>query len=737
MMNGNMSLSSFKYFPVPPAKTERPMVDGTPPSAHLHSGEHLGQSQQQQAYPSSPLLIPSSSYQQSTSVGSSTSSSAGGGGGASAVGEISPVSMTHSSPHQHGHLHHTSGHVQPFGVQLAPQPPPENIFKSFTNQILSAGIVTRNNEDLRMRFGGDGGAHSSSPPPPIHPARASCDGSGGNVYVTVANSSPPHYDLAVHHYHPHASVPHHWHNLGGILHSQYPLPGVGGPHDEEPGLQESHEDEEGQLHIAEVGIDEHDREGAVSGETVEEDTSIRGANGDSSENDCEGSRGINLVTASHSLSSSAGGCRSSAGGLVNLCNSSADNNNSGSKFKFPYLSKEVEVESEGGGSGELLIKNESLGGGGGPVLDLVSAQSDSDASSPRSGSNDELSYLHNHHHHHQQHLQQYVNLFQSHHHHHHHHHHNQHNNLHHHHLGGGGIVDSRDGASSAAGPPLQHSHQHFSSQFHTPLAPPQHRGAATTAHLSHNHGHPPTTLSKVSLTRPVHMSGGCSSSSRSNLSSPPTSPQSRPDVSSKEVPLQNRSYGGGGTTSATKQQFTTNSSSSPVSSDRNNASEGGKEQPAEGGSGATASNGTTSGGSKSPDYSDPNQKPPYSYVALITMAIKESPSERATLAEIYSFITRKFPFFENSNKKGWQNSIRHNLSLNDCFLKVPREGGGERKGNYWTICKPQNDYYSKLNLSSDINLLTSLILSSSSSPKNITFLWGHGEIKFIKFYYIV
>jgi len=67
-------------------------------------------------------------------------------------------------------------------------------------------------------------------------------------------------------------------------------------------------------------------------------------------------------------------------------------------------------------------------------------------------------------------------------------------------------------------------------------------------------------------------------------------------------------------------------------------------------------------------------KPPYSFSCLIFMAIEESPHKRLPVKEIYNWIQANFPFFRAA-PTGWKNSVRHNLSLNKCFMKVEKDRG--------------------------------------------------------------
>ena len=79
-------------------------------------------------------------------------------------------------------------------------------------------------------------------------------------------------------------------------------------------------------------------------------------------------------------------------------------------------------------------------------------------------------------------------------------------------------------------------------------------------------------------------------------------------------------------------------------------------------------------------------KPPYSYISLIVMAILESPYRRQTLSGIIEHIQMRFPYYgENCPAKGWKNSIRHNLSLNDCFEKTCRDPANPSKGHFWRL----------------------------------------------------
>ncbi|KAJ1963633.1 hypothetical protein IWQ62_003155 [Dispira parvispora] len=81
---------------------------------------------------------------------------------------------------------------------------------------------------------------------------------------------------------------------------------------------------------------------------------------------------------------------------------------------------------------------------------------------------------------------------------------------------------------------------------------------------------------------------------------------------------------------------------------------------------------------------DPNTKPNFSYASLIAQAILASPERKMTLNSVYKWIQDNHPFYQGRDS-GWQNSIRHNLSLNKCFHKVSRGENEPGKGSFWTI----------------------------------------------------
>ncbi|PPR03860.1 hypothetical protein CVT26_000858 [Gymnopilus dilepis] len=80
----------------------------------------------------------------------------------------------------------------------------------------------------------------------------------------------------------------------------------------------------------------------------------------------------------------------------------------------------------------------------------------------------------------------------------------------------------------------------------------------------------------------------------------------------------------------------------------------------------------------------PGSKPFYPYSTLIRYAIKGSPNQKLLLEDIYYAIESRFPYFRTA-PSGWKNSVRHNLSLNPCFEKVPRPLTDRGKGSYWTV----------------------------------------------------
>ncbi|KAF1816065.1 hypothetical protein P152DRAFT_109705 [Eremomyces bilateralis CBS 781.70] len=110
-------------------------------------------------------------------------------------------------------------------------------------------------------------------------------------------------------------------------------------------------------------------------------------------------------------------------------------------------------------------------------------------------------------------------------------------------------------------------------------------------------------------------------------------------------------------------------------------------------------------------------KPPHSYAQMIGQAILSSPEEKCTLAKIYEFIKERYAFYRHSGG-GWQNSIRHNLSLSKCFEKVARRTDEPGKGMKWQIVPEQREEFMKKSLTGNRKGLRPISSSGPTSPAN-------------------
>lgn len=89
---------------------------------------------------------------------------------------------------------------------------------------------------------------------------------------------------------------------------------------------------------------------------------------------------------------------------------------------------------------------------------------------------------------------------------------------------------------------------------------------------------------------------------------------------------------------------------------------------------------------------DSTDKPPYSYATLIGMAILSHPDKQLTLSQIYLWISETFKYYRQGDV-GWQNLIRHNLSLNKAFVKGEKSKDG--KGHHWLVQEDCQDTFLK------------------------------------------
>lgn len=80
------------------------------------------------------------------------------------------------------------------------------------------------------------------------------------------------------------------------------------------------------------------------------------------------------------------------------------------------------------------------------------------------------------------------------------------------------------------------------------------------------------------------------------------------------------------------------------------------------------------------------QRPTESLKVLIAQAMAERSDRSMMVGEIYQRIKDKHAFYRNQPEASWQSSIRHCLTINKCFVKIPKMHlDPAHKGACWTM----------------------------------------------------
>ena len=81
-------------------------------------------------------------------------------------------------------------------------------------------------------------------------------------------------------------------------------------------------------------------------------------------------------------------------------------------------------------------------------------------------------------------------------------------------------------------------------------------------------------------------------------------------------------------------------------------------------------------------HEEMKRKPTITYVAMIAQALLSAPEGRMSLSDIYDHIMENVPFYRTTTL-AWRNAVRHNLSVNEAFIRAGRTDVG--RGHYWAI----------------------------------------------------